>query len=305
MVSLPTILKVCLFLEISTTLMNLILKLYSKAAADWRLLQVIQGNLMNLKKSLWGSLAPAQVLSPPFTHVCSPPLSHHRTFCRSLTGRRCQLQHRGLDIFNPPSSRFLKPLWISPYIPLDCFCFFPATKFFHRNISFLKLSVVSIMIVITYHMSSAVPVIKSRLQQWFSKSLTSSVWPAARVTFNKFPRIIIITTRYCSVDLLPRSSFSTSVAIQVLCPALSSRLLVILLLVIFSALSSACKKVPRSASTPRSHSPHFDWGYFSKTARLQHMLQSLSLFTSNFWNLKKNLFSRHNNLICIKIKIKV
>ena len=151
---------------------------------------------------------------------------------------------------------------------------------------------------------SYVPVIKSRLQQWFSKSLTSSVWPAARVTFNKFPRIIIITTRYCSVDLLPRSSFSTSVAIQVLCPALSSRLLVILLLVIFSALSSACKKVPRSASTPRSHSPHFDWGHFSKTARLQHMLQSLSLFTSNFWNLKKNLFSRHNNLICIKIKIK-
>lgn len=103
----PTILKVCLFLEISTTLMNLILKLYSKAVADWRLLQVIQRNLMNLKKSLWGSLAPAQVLSPPFTHVCSPPLSHHRTFCRSLTGRRCQLQHRGLDIFNPPSSRFL------------------------------------------------------------------------------------------------------------------------------------------------------------------------------------------------------
>ena len=153
-------------------------------------------------------------------------------------------------------------------------------------------------------MSTAVPVIKSRLQQWFSKSLTSSVWPAARVTFNKFPRIIIITTRYCSVDLLPRSSFSTSVAIQVLCPALSSRLLVILLLVIFSALSSACKKVPRSASTPRSHSPHFDWRHFSKTARLQHMLQSLSLFTSNFWNLKKNLFSRHKNLICIKIKIK-
>ena len=48
----PTILKVCLFLEISTTLMNLILKLYSKAVADWRLLQVIQRNLMNLKKSL-------------------------------------------------------------------------------------------------------------------------------------------------------------------------------------------------------------------------------------------------------------
>ena len=153
------------------------------------------------------------------------------------------------------------------------------------------------MTVITYHMSTAVPVIKSRLQQWFSKSLTSSVWPAAQVTFNKFPRIIIITTRYCSVDLLPRSSFSTSVAIQVLCPALSSRLLVILLLVIFSALSSACKKVPRSASTPRSHSPHFDWGHFSKTDRLQHMLQSLSLFTSNFWNLKKNLFSRHNRSI--------
>ena len=199
---------------------------------------------------------------------------------------------------------FYRPLWISPYISLDCFCFFPATQYFHRNISFLKLSVLSIMTVITYHMSTAIPVIKSRLQQWFSKSLTSSVWPAAQVTFNKFPRIIIITTRYCSVDLLPRSSFSTSVAIQVLCPALSSRLLVILLLVIFSALSSACKKVPRSASTPRSHSPHFDWGHFSKTARLQHMLQSLSLFTSNFWNLKKNLFSRHNNLICIKIKIK-
>ena len=126
MVSLPTILKVCLFLEISTTLMNLILKLYSKAVADWRLLQVIQRNLMNLKKSLWGSFAPAQVLLPPFTHVCSPPLSHHRTFCRSLNGRRCQLQHRGLDISNPPSSRFLKPLWISPYIPLNCFCFFPS-----------------------------------------------------------------------------------------------------------------------------------------------------------------------------------
>ena len=155
MVSFPTTpyqKSVC-FLKSSTTLMNLILKLYSKAAADWRLLQVIQRNLMNLKKSLWGSLAPAQVLSPPFTHVCSPPLSHHRTFCRSLTGRRCQLQHRGLDIFNPPSSRFLKPLWISPYISLDCFCFFPATQFFHRNICFLKLSVLSIMIVITFHMS--------------------------------------------------------------------------------------------------------------------------------------------------------
>ena len=48
----PAILKVCLFLEISTTLMNLILKLYSKAVANWRLLQVIQRNLMNLKKSL-------------------------------------------------------------------------------------------------------------------------------------------------------------------------------------------------------------------------------------------------------------
>ena len=108
MVSFPTTpyqKSVC-FLKSSTTLMNLILKLYSKAVADWRLLQVIQRNLMNLKKSLWGSLAPAQVLSPPFTHVCSPPLSHHRTFCRSLTGRRCQLQHRGLDIFNPSSSGF-------------------------------------------------------------------------------------------------------------------------------------------------------------------------------------------------------
>ena len=125
----PTILKVCLFLEISTTLMNLILKLYSKAAADWRLLQVIQRNLMNLKKSLWGSLAPAQVLSPPFTHVCSPPLSHHRTFCRSLTGRRCQLQHRGLDIFKPPSSRFLKPLWISPFSQLPV-CGMQLSSFF-------------------------------------------------------------------------------------------------------------------------------------------------------------------------------
>ena len=122
----PTIWKVCLFLEISTTLMNLILKLYSKAVADWRLLQVIQRNLMNLKKSLWGSLAPTQVLFPPFTHVRNPPLSHHRTFCRSLNGRRCQFQHCGLDIFNPPSSRFLKPLSISPYISLNCLCFFPS-----------------------------------------------------------------------------------------------------------------------------------------------------------------------------------
>ena len=175
--------------------MNLILKLYSKAVADWRLLQVIQRNLMNLKKSLWGSLAPTQVLFPPFTHVCNLPLSHHRTFCRSLNGRRRKLQHCGLDIFN--------------YISLNCFCFFPAIRalnatqfFFHRNISFLKLSVLSIMIVITYHMSTAVPVIKSRLQQWFSKSLTSSVWPAARVTFNKFPRIIMITTRLPATALL-------------------------------------------------------------------------------------------------------
>ena len=162
---------------------------------------------------------------------------------------------------------------------------------------FLKLSVLSIMIVITYHMSTAVPVIKSRLQQWFSKSLTSSVWPAARVTFNKFPRIIIITTHYCSFDLLPRSSFSTSVATQVLCPALSSRLLVILLLVIFSALSFACKKVLRSASTPRSHSPHFDWGHFSKTAWLQHVQQNSFFFTSNFWNIKKKICQQYSNLL--------
>ena len=133
------------------------------------------------------------------------------------------------------------------------------------------------------------------------KSLTSSVWPAARVTFNKFPRIIIITTRYCSVDLLPRSSFSTSVATQVLCPALSSRLLVILLLVIFSALSPACKKVPRSASTPRSHSPRFDWGHFSKTAWLQHVQQNSFFFTSNFWNIKKKICQQYSNLLKIKL----